>query len=612
MDIEDISKFPQEVIIEDDERIKIIIIIKELIENYNIEKYDKTTFIKKLDIIGRKNNIQPSLMKLLAVYRLISSTLDYPPEIKSNFELLLRTKSSRSLSGVVVITVFTSAYPNGQEFSCEYDCAYCPKEPNQPRSYLLQEPGVLRANRNKFDACDQMWDRGLSYIRMGHPLDKIELIISGGTFSSYPRSYIITYFRDLFYAANVMFDKITNSNLRERLSLEEEQNINQNLSLVKIIGITIETRPDRVTKKELQFLRYLEVTRVQIGVQHIDDRILNHINRKCNNIHTIRAIKLLKDHGFKVDMHIMPDLPHPDTITNEEMIELDAEMFNTIINDSDYQVDQIKVYPCATVPWTEIEKWYNEGTYKPYAETINKETGYSPLVENIIKYKTNVQPWIRINRIIRDIPNTYILGGNDNTGLRNDILEVMKKRDLKCKCIRCREVKGNKNIDLNDFSIIVRTYESSDGLEYFISYENKETTLLGFIRLRLNNNNFINAFPELENCALIRELHIYGQVLNHNVKNDMNSFQHIGLGKNLINKAIEISQEHSLNKIAVIAGTGVKNYYIKQGFEQNNGLGKYLIKNIKINKNKNKNFIIFMIVIRIIFILVSLYILFNL
>jgi ELP3 family radical SAM enzyme/protein acetyltransferase len=575
MDLEDICKIGKSETTDPNIH-KIVEIVKELDALYKSQLITNREEMKKeIDRLGRKNKYIVSMCKVLSVYRSMASAgeIQYNPHI----EKLLVTKTVRSLSGVVVITVWTSPEPTYtdpktgekvvQKFSCEYNCKYCPNEPGQARSYLLKEPGVLRANANKFISTEQFWDRSRAYVQMGHPLDKIELIVSGGTISSYPKEYLTEFFRDQFYAANVVYDKICGREIRAPFSLEEEQELNQNQSLVKIIGITVETRPDRINKPELEYFRKLGVTRVQIGVQHINDEVLRFIDRKCSNTKTIKAIKLLKDAGFKVDIHLMPDLPAPIDIgmTNLDMIEEDKKMFDIVINDPDYQADQWKIYPCTTVPWTEIEKWYKEGTYKPYAELTNPD-GSNPLFELLIDVKTKIKPWIRTNRIIRDIPNSYIIGGNSNTSMCGDIIQTLAKRKLKCKCIRCREVR-NKDIDLANFSIKVREYEASDGIEYFISWENNDEILLGFLRLRINSESANKIFPELTGCAMIRELHIYGQVINHHFDNKGDGVQHIGLGKGLIAKAIEITKSHDLNMISVISGTGVRNYYIKQGFK---------------------------------------------
>jgi ELP3 family radical SAM enzyme/protein acetyltransferase len=271
----------------------------------------------------------------------------------------------------------------------------------------------------------------------------------------------------------------------------------------------------------------------------------------------------------------MPDLPHPDSISIKEMINLDKNMFEELIVNPDLQADQWKIYPCATIPYTKIQEEYNSGKYNPYGEFKNPDV----LFELLIYVKSKINPWIRLNRVIRDIPKQIIIGGYDNVSMRDDIHKEMKKRGLKCRCIRCREVK-TKNININDFELKIRKYSASEGIEYFISFENKEEIILGFLRLRIEENqNPIKEiyFPELKDCSLIRELHVYGQVICHYEENNGNGVQHIGLGKKMINEAIKITKTHKLDKISVISGVGVKNYYIKQGFlTQGNYLVKYL------------------------------------
>ncbi|AYV78359.1 MAG: hypothetical protein Edafosvirus10_34 [Edafosvirus sp.] len=546
-------------------------------------KQKMETAIKNL---RKKYHIGISNVMVLYSYRMLcrERNLKYDPK----YEEYLQSKTFRSQSGVMVIAVFTSPYPNGQTFSCEYDCYYCPNEKDQPRSYLLKEPGVLRANKNGFDCVRQFWDRANAYIMMGHPVDKVELLVLGGTWSSYPESYQEEFIRDTFYAANTYYDINRLSNPRVRLSYREEMKINETSSC-RIIGITLETRPDRITAKELQRFREFGVTRVQIGVQHIDDRILYRVNRGCKSIHTIRAIKLMKDNCFKIDIHLMPDLPKPlkPNISNKkekfemedidhtvDMVDLDEKMFNTILNNPEWQVDQWKIYPCTTVPWTRIEDEYKRKIYVPYGETVTKEKK-NPLFELLLRVKCKVHPWIRLNRVIRDIPNNYILGGNSDTNMRQYLQNEMIQRGLKCSCIRCREVKKTK-IDPAKAILKVRKYKASDADEYFISFETDEKTpvLFGFLRLRLSLTSGLNrfdkpVFPELVKCALIRELHVYGQVVPVSESGSGLS-QHYGFGTKLVEHAFRISIEKGFNKIAVISGVGVKDYYRKFGFEDEN------------------------------------------
>jgi len=599
-DIESIVKFSNSI-----EKLEVLQkYIYEIIEA-KPKKAELENFIR---ILNRKYHVSASCIKLLYAYRNMckNGLLNYDPY----YEELFQSKGFRSQSGVLVVAVFTSPYPetikNGelikQEFSCEFDCFYCPKEPDQPRSYLLNEPGVRRANSNKFDAINQFRDRIGTYINMGHPIDKIELLVLGGTWSSYPKDYQDNFIRDIFYAANSLYEN------REKLSLIEEQRLNEKAEC-RIIGITLETRPDKINAKELRNFRRLGVTRVQMGVQHTDDRILYRINRRCNSKHAIKAIKMLKDCCFKVDIHLMPDLPKPlkDGISNTkevfqiedidedfDMIEADKKMFDTVINSPDWQADQWKIYPCEVVPWTRIETDFKNGAYKPYGHQESSRE-WTPLSELLVETLSKVKPWVRLNRVIRDIPQEYIQGGNHNVSMRQDLDLVMKKRGIYCMDIRNREVK-KRNIDPETAVLKVREYDASDGKEYFISFETEdEKILFGFLRLRISNNSGYRmfddyVFPELQDCSLIRELHVYGQVKKVNEKKNENDIfstaQHIGFGKRLVNKAIEISQENGFNKIAVISGVGVKDYYRKFGFEDEEF---FMTKKIDKTTNTNTN-----------------------
>lgn len=531
-----------------------------LVECYNRFLTGKIHTKKDIISICKEYKFIPPFFEIVSLYD--EMVKNHVIEMNEQFKSILKTKNTRVLSGVVVITVFTSPYPNGQKFSCKNNCHYCPNEPDQPRSYLTDEPAIRRALQNNFLPAEQFWNRAQSYIAMGHNVDKIELIVSGGTFSVYPREYIIAFFRDLFFAANC---EISN---RQKKSLKEEQYINQSDAKIKIIGITVETRPDKINENELKFFRLLGVTRVQLGIQHINDEILKHINRGCSTNDAINAIKLLKEAGFKVDIHVMPNLPHPDTISNKQMIKMDENMFEQLLNNELYQADQWKIYPCQIVPYTEINKWYNEKKYIPYAD--------SDLIELLLNVKIKMKPWIRLNRIIRDIPSNYICGGIRCTNLRDLLQKQLVKIGKECKCIRCREVK-NKVINIEQFKIDIQSYNASNGIEYFISWINNNI-LLGFLRLRINTNRNI-CMSELVDCAIIRELHVYGYTINHDKNNIGTGVQHIGLGKKLIEAAIEITKKYQLTKIAVISGIGVRNYYINQGFTYISKHG-YLIKNI--------------------------------
>lgn len=557
------------------------------------------------EIFINKSKCNFNKTKLIQGYRMLLSNNDIIRN--TNLERFMRLKVSRGNSGVAVVTTFMSGTQFGntnniKNGGCPENCYYCPFEkdhngvPTQPRSYLSTEPGNKRATQNKHHPVGQIFDRVNTLEKMGHisslpdVSSKIEVIISGGTFNFFPEDYIRWYVTSTYYALNVYYDYTISKELRQMLSLEEEQKINETTSL-RMIGLTIETRPDKLYGKNdmfevVNFFRELGVTRVQIGVQHTDDSILKYVNRNCTNQKNKDGIKILKQNGFKTDIHLMFDLPMPSvdlkTLDYHKYIDVidrmeqkigelipddiktnvirDLMMIDEVIHDPDYQADQWKVYPTETTPFTKILEWYENGKYVPYAEFKN-----GVLLECVIIYlKTLIHDYIRINRVVRDIPPESIYGGIKAPDMRNNIMIEMSKLGKKCNCIRCREVKGDFNSDSVPI-LFVHKYESSGGIEYFISYENyNKTVLYGMIRLRINKDiSMVN--PILYDCALIRELHVYG--IHSGIGDSTNtSAQHKGLGKKLIKAAEEIAYSNGYDNIVVISGIGVREYYRKIGF----------------------------------------------
>lgn len=548
---------------------KLDIIIDEF-KNYKFNY--KSDYNKFRYYIQNKYKIIVSKSDLIKIYNYLNIN-DIPLK---NF---ITKKKNKSNSGVLVITVLTSANPEYiddnnnliiNNFSCKHDCFYCPNEPahegnnfvEQPRSYLYSEPAVLRANQNKFNPILQINARLNDLSNMGHFLDKLEIIILGGTWSEYHKNYQKDFITKIHYAVNTFYD----INKRPILTLEEELFINENHSKIHIIGLTLETRPDTINLDEIKNFRLYNCTRIQLGVQHTNNKILKKINRGHDIECVYEAIKLLKNNCFKVDIHIMPNLP-------DSSPDIDREMLNDILYDDKIQVDQIKIYPCAIVPWTKIKKWYDDGLYKPYNDY--------ELYELIKDFKKNIQKFKRINRIIRDIPSHYISGGyeKETVNLRQLLQNDMDKNNWCCNCIRCREIKDNK-ININDIKLNIIQYDSSDGIEYFISYETKNY-LIGFLRLRINYD-YNNVLPILKNCSLIRELHVYGNlnIVDGNLNNS--NTQHRGFGKKLIQEAEKISLNHNLYKVAIISGVGVRNYYKKFGYKLND---TYMIKELSYFNN---------------------------
>jgi len=565
-------------------------IIQEMISEKITNIDDMMEFLK---LMRRKYHKQFSNPQLLYAYKVYCHQNDIA--FDNDLASLLQKKTSRDASGVIVIAIVTSPNPNGQKFTCQNDCYYCPNEPGQPRSYLKKEPGVLRANRMNFDALAQFRNRADSYIATGHIVDKIEIIILGGTWSSYPVEYQEEFIRDIYYAANTYMDKNFDTNPREKLGIIEERKLNEN-SLCHIIGMSVETRPDRINMNELMRYRRYGVTRVQIGIQMLNDRFMQRVNRQCSVEQVRRAIKLLKDMCFKIDGHMMLNLPQPlkagvhprnpvfsldDIDTSVDVVEADKQSMDLSVDHPDFQLDDMKVYPTMITQYTRIKDEFERGVYKPYSDEV--------LLDVIMYFLKKVKPWTRINRIIRDIPvKDYVVGGAMNGHMRQDIDRILKEKGIKCMDIRYREVK-KKSVDSNMAVLMERTYESSGGDEYFLSYETEdEKHLFGFLRLRISpmSGKYLIAgtpkvgFPELVDTAMIRELHVYGkvaQVTTVTEVSDKTVKQHRGFGTRLIERAIQIAQQKGFHRIAVISGDGVKNYYRKFNFEDD---GNFMIKHI--------------------------------
>ena len=419
---------------------------------------------------------------------------------------------------------------------------------DQPRSYIYKEPAVLRANQNGFDAYRQMINRMDTLFMNGHTIDKLDIVIEGGTYTEYPIDYLEEYHRDLFYAANTYFDTVK----RKRLSIKEEIEINKNTK-VHIIGISIETRPDAIDKDWLYRFRNWGVTRIQIGIQHTDNAILKKINRGHDIECAISAMKFLKDNCFKIHIHIMPDLPGSTP-------EIDKKMFDFV-----YKYicpDEMKIYPCQVIPWTVIEKWNKNGKYTPYSDS-----NIEKLID-VIKYAMIKCPcYTRFPRVVRDIPASYISAGNTVSNLRQVIDNDLEKDNLSSKDIRTREI-GRHPKYYNEEAKDIYRGEQNDGIEYFICYESHDkVALFGFIRLRFPSKDCNQVFDCLKNRALIRELHVYGTT-NSVGYNDTTSTtaQHSGIGTNLLKLAESVALKNLYTGIVVISGEGVKGYYRKRGY----------------------------------------------
>jgi elongator complex protein 3 len=526
---------------------------KLIIENFNIlENRDQLEDVKraycrqfKLDTILNSD--------IFKTYRLLLAAKTI--KRSERFENLLRKRSVRTLSGIAPVAVLTKSYP------CPGTCAYCPRQEDVPVSYLSNEPAVMRAIRCQYDPYKQVVLRLKALENNGHEPEKIEIIVIGGTWSYLPQKYKYWYIANCFRAANdyprLRLKKLSNAKEGDSFKININSFYKQNLSLAnlkkallseqrknenakyRIIGLTLETRPDYINEPELVEMREFGCTRVEMGVQALDNKILT-LNKRGHGIEEVaEATKLLKEYGFKITYHIMPALPGSTPAK-------DLKMFKMLFSDERFQPDQIKFYPTVVTKGSLLYEWYRQGKYKPYSDKV--------LQELIVKCKAAVPEYVRIIRLIRDIPGESIVAGNKITNLR----QVMQQRGVKCNCIRCREVKDGHIISPK---INIIEYPSSSGREFFLSADSADhKTLYGFCRLRLDVNSPIAP-------AIIRELHVYGKLVS--VGGDK-KVQHSGLGKQLLASAESIVKANKLAKIAVISGVGVRGYYKKFGYKLKN------------------------------------------
>lgn len=508
----------------------------------------------KIDIAARWRTALIRNDVLLTRYRMqVASGLRQP---NRNLEQILTLNGIRSQSGIATVTVITEPY------ACPGRCVYCPTEARAPKSYLTNEPAVRRAVRNDYDPYRQVWSRLEALDQTGHPTDKIELIIKGGTWSFYPESYQHEFIRRCLEAANhfapsykpqatSQYDQPPVACGLPPVALLETQRVNETAAC-RIIGITIETRPDHINEEEIRRLRTLGVTRVELGVQTLDEQVLELIARDHGTAEVRKATRLLKDAGFKIAYHLMPNLPGATP-------QSDLDSARQLFANPDFQPDTVKLYPCVVVESAELYSWWREDRYQPYDDNT--------LIELLLQIKQLVPPYVRIERVIRDIPSTSIRAGCVATNLREAIHQRMRARDLRCRCIRCRQVRDSAD---GDFILMQRTYEASGGTEIFLSFENPATDrLASLLRLRIPTSQRTNTsgIRVLEGAALIRELHTYGRHLPLQRRHE-EAAQHRGFGWRLIQEAERLARdEFGRHRVAVIAGVGVRDYYRRLGYE---------------------------------------------
>ncbi len=478
-----------------------------------------------------------------------------PQEIDKLLPILKR-KATRTISGVTVIAIMTKPYPCPQP----EPCAYCPGGPTQgsPQSYTGFEPAALRGAQNLFDPSEQVQSRIGQLNAIGHKVDKVELIVMGGTFPATPLEY-----QSWFIQRSL--DALTGKTSK---SLKEAK-ANAEVSETRNVGITVETRPDWAKQPHVDAMLDMGVTRIELGVQNPDDAIYRLVGRTHTVSDVVEATRIAKDAGLKIVYHMMPGLPGSNP-------EKDIVAFNRVFTDSVFKPDMIKIYPCLTIAGTKTYEWYKNGTFEPYTteEAANV----------IAEIKKTIPQWVRVMRVQRDIPARLILAGVKKSDVRELVQSKLKAQGIQCQCIRCREVGHRLAVDhvepdLDKIKIITQRYDASEGKEFFISAEDSENNvLLGFLRMRVPSAKAHRTEITVVPSAIIRELHVYGQLVPIG-KHFEAAWQHKGYGQILLKEAEHLATEElGLKKLLVISALGTRRYYMRFGYETD---GVYVSKKLE-------------------------------
>ena len=493
------------------------------------------------------------------------------PSERAEISPLIRKKPTRTISGVAVVAVMCKPHkcPHGR-------CIYCPESEIAPPSYTGEEPAALRARMFDFDPYKQTYNRLLQLDSIGHPLDKVELIVMGGTFPSYYTCYQEWFVTRCIEAMNDFGLKDPEERLRirnagdlkvpENFSYLEDIQVKNEMSSVRCVGMTFETRPDYAKIEDVDRMLKMGVTRVELGVQTIYNFIYKRIERGHRVEDVIESSRILRDSGIKVAMHLMPGL-----FSDPER---DMRIFHRVFEDEHFKPDMLKIYPCLVTQGSKLHELWENGNYKPY--TTNEA------VDLIVKVKKMLPKWVRTMRIQRDIPSQLIEAGVKKSNLGELVYQKLAEENVNCQCIRCREVghRGAVGVkpDFNNIKLMNEEYDAGGGREIFISHEDLvNDILIGFLRLRIPSINAHRKEVD-EKTAIVRELHVYGQMAELGQKKD-ELWQHMGYGEDLLHEAERIASEsYDKNKILIISGVGARNYYRKFGYKLE---GPYMSKMIQ-------------------------------
>ena len=475
----------------------------------------------------------------------------------------IRLKPTRTNSGVATVTVLTKPFP------CPGRCIFCPNDPNMPKSYISSEPGAQRALTNHFDPYAQVYNRLIALKNIGHNIEKVELLVLGGSWSAYTQDYQLWFVTQCYKAMNDVTESSTEYiSPKEDYESEvsffniEKEHLRNETAYCRNVGLVLETRPDLITEEEVIHLRKLGATKVQIGIQSLNNKILkaNNIGRKVEDVK--KAIRLLRLAGFKIHGHWMPSL-------YKATVDSDIRDYKKLWKPA-FSPDELKIYPTSIVPNTYLYNLYKKKMYEPYTE--------DELLEVLVRVMPSTPRYCRLSRIIRDIPSEEIVAGNKKTNLRQIAEKEIEERGLKLQEIRSREIQDS-NVTMKDLEMEIINYNSSVGKEVFISFKTKKTDkICGFLRLCLPNFFYkrFNYIEELRDSSIIREVHVYGKVMSL-TEDSSGQSQHLGLGKKLIQKAEEISRENRFKNISVISAIGTREYYKARGYDKGE---LYMRKNI--------------------------------
>ena len=489
---------------------------------------------------------------LVAAYQQLVESGEWQPD--EALLAVIRLKPVRTLSGVTTVTVLTKPYP------CPGKCIFCPDDIRMPKSYLQDEPGAMRAVEHNFYPYLQVRSRLEALNAVGHPTDKIELLILGGTFSSYRRDYQAWFVHQCFNAMNGTAPVPPGQDgMGNGFECMAEAHLLNESAVHRNVGLAVETRPDEITPDELTWFRTLGVTKVQMGVQSLDDTILELNQRGHTVAEAHHAVALLRAAGFKIVLHWMPNLLGA-------TLESDLADFPRLWEG--LCPDEIKIYPTQLLENTPLYEIWKGGGYQPYTT--------DELVRLIADVKPTIPRYCRVNRIIRDIPSTHVISGNRRTSLRQDVQLELAHRGTHCECIRCREVRGGK-VTTADLRLDDLVYFADGAEQHFLSFVTPEDKIAGFLRLSLpGEDSPATGLTDMDNSAIIREVHVYGQSLA--VGMEMSGApQHTGLGTRLLAEAEAIARKNNYRRMAVISAVGARQYYLQRGFERGE---LYLVKPI--------------------------------